>query len=216
MQYVQEISLDVSGKLRYKYIDAKQGDNASRYLKITLLANGKKITPETGETAIFRCLKPDGHSCLNSGTINSDGTVTVELTNQVLACKGTTKADVSLMKGDTVLSTVTFFIQVEEAPISANIAASSDEFLLLVEKTSEAVEAIEEAKAATQSANSAALSANRAASVANSAANEAHEAASAVGDEIDGIVIVDTRDQVKYLCKFRIVDGYPALEITKI
>lgn len=215
MQYVQEISLDVAGKLRYKYIDAKQGDNASRYLKITLLANGKKITPEVGETAIFRCLKPDGHSCLNDGTINRDGTVTVELTSQVLACKGTTKADVSLMKGDTVLSTVTFFIQVEEAAFSADITSSSDEFLLLIETIKEAAETIEDTKEAADDARRATENAVTATQDAIAAAERAEAAAQVVENGIDGIVFKDTDNGLSYLAKFRLIGGKPAIEYTE-
>ena len=45
MKYIQNITLDVSENLEYKYINAKQGDNATRYLNITLTENNEKITP---------------------------------------------------------------------------------------------------------------------------------------------------------------------------
>lgn len=34
--------------------------------------------------------------------------------------------------------------------------------------------------------------------------------------EIDGVVIIDNDDNAKYLGKFRISSGHPALEITKL
>lgn len=223
MDYTQEISVDVSGKTKYKYIDAKQFDNKSRYLKITLREDGQKLTPESGVTAAFRCRKPDGTICLNAATVNSDGTVTAELTCEMLACKGEAKADICLIKGNSVLSTVTFFIQIDEAPIDTKKVLSSDEFLLLVEKISEASSATEDTKQAAEEARDAAQSVtdaiektDEATRNANDAANAAREAAVAIGDEIDGIVIADTSDNTKYLGKFRIVDGYPALEITKL
>lgn len=142
MKYIQNITLDVSENLEYKYINAKQGDNATRYLNITLTENNEKIIPESGYVASFRCLKPDGHSCIDTGVINKDGTITVELTNQVLAVEGTTQADISLSNGSSVLSAASFYIQVGSAPISSNQTASSNDFLLLIQKTTEAVEAI--------------------------------------------------------------------------
>lgn len=223
MNYTQEIDVDVSGKTKYKYIDAKQYDNESRYLKITLRQDGQKLKPEAGVTAGFRCLKPDGTICLNAATVNSDGTVTAELTCEMLACKGVAKADICLIKGNSVLSTVTFFIQIEEAPVDTKKALSSDEFLLLVEKIAEATDATEDTKEAAKEARDAAQSVedaigktDKATQEANAAANAAREAASAIGDKIDGIVIVDTDGDVQYLGKFRIVNGYPAIEITKL
>ncbi len=189
MQFTQEIRLDVSGECLYRYVQAKQGDNASRYLKITLVANGQPLKPDAGTTAVFRCLKPDGHSCMNTGTVNSDGTVTVELTGQALACKGTTKADVSLIKGSSVLSTATFLIQVDETPTSENTAPSSNEFLLFVEKTAEAVKAIEDANAAISKANSAAKKADQATADCISATKSATDAVSALLSQASTIAL---------------------------
>ncbi|MDE5604211.1 MAG: phage baseplate upper protein [Eubacterium sp.] len=142
MQNYQSITLDVNNCVEYKYINAKQGDIASRFLKITLMENGEKIVPTSRCTASFRCLKPDGRICVNKSTINSDGTITAALTEQVLASAGTVRADISLLDGKTVLSSSTFFITVEASPATEGNVLSSDEFLILVETTNQAVEAI--------------------------------------------------------------------------
>ena len=142
MQNYQSITLDVNNCVEYKYINAKQGDIASRFLKITLMENGEKIMPTSRCTASFRCLKPDGRICVNKSTINSDGTITAALTEQVLASAGTVRADISLLDGKTVLSSATFFITVEASPATEGNVLSSDEFLILVETTNQAVEAI--------------------------------------------------------------------------
>lgn len=142
MQNYQSITLDVNNCVEYKYINAKQGDIASRFLKITLMESGEKIVPTSRCTASFRCLKPDGRICVNKSTINSDGTITAALTEQVLASAGTVRADISLLDGKTVLSSATFFITVEASPATEGNVLSSDEFLILVETTNQAVEAI--------------------------------------------------------------------------
>ncbi|MBD5083004.1 MAG: BppU family phage baseplate upper protein [Clostridiales bacterium] len=142
MQNYQSITLDVNNCVEYKYINAKQGDIDSRFLRITLIENGEKIEPTNRCTASFRCLKPDGRICMNKSTINEDGTITAALTEQVLASAGTVRADVSLLDGSTVLSSATFFIIVEAAPVSEGSALSSDEFLILVKATNDAISAI--------------------------------------------------------------------------
>lgn len=154
MQYRREITLNLSGRNEYKYITAKQGDNESRYITVTLECDRNTLyMPEEGVTAVFRCIKPDGHSCLNPATLNQDGTVTVELSNQVLAVAGTVRADISLIKGDAVLSAANFFIHVEEAPLSADTTVSSDEFGLLNEMIKDARDAADAAYEALENAN---------------------------------------------------------------
>ncbi|MDE6723195.1 MAG: phage baseplate upper protein, partial [Eubacterium sp.] len=84
---------------------------------------------------------PDGRICVNKSTINADGTITVALTEQVLASAGTVRADISLLDGKAVLSSATFFIMVESSPASEG-TLSTDEFLMLIETTNEAIDAI--------------------------------------------------------------------------
>ncbi|MDE6506293.1 MAG: phage baseplate upper protein, partial [Eubacterium sp.] len=192
MKYIQNITLDVNcNPANYQYINAKQCDNASRVLKVTLTSNNQQIKPETGTEAIFRCLKPDGNSCVNPAVINADGTVTVEFTKQELAVKGVTLADISLIKNETVLSTVSFRILVDEAPVSVSKVKSSGEFLILLDTIKAAETAIEkaaiaanEAKSATEAAimarrdsDSSTAAANEAANLAHAAKTEAEEAA---------------------------------------
>ena len=134
--FTQSLMLDVAGRNRYKYVYAKQGDSASRFVNVTILANGVQIVPESGTTAKIRALKPDGTGVYNPATINGDGTITAELTSQMLAVKGNVRADIMLVgSNNEILSTVTFYVQVEEAP-AGEVVASSNEFLELVEMIS--------------------------------------------------------------------------------
>lgn len=155
MQNYQSITLDVNNCVDYVYVNAKQGDIDSRFLKITLTENGNKIIPTSKCTAAFRCLKPDGRICVGKSVINADGTITAALTEQVLASAGTVRADISLLDGKTVLSSSTFFIKVESSPSSEGSIVSSDEFLILVEKTNDAITAINSIDDAVDNLNSA-------------------------------------------------------------
>lgn len=200
MKYIQNITLDVNcNPANYQYINAKQCDNASRVLNVTLTSNNQQIKPETGTEAIFRCLKPDGNSCVNPAVINADGTVTVEFTKQELAVKGVTLADISLIKNETILSTVSFRILVDEAPVSVSKVKSSGEFLILLDTIKAAETAIEkaaiaanEAKSATEAAimarqysDSSTAATNEAADLAHAAKTEAEEAAQNANVAVD-------------------------------
>ncbi len=144
MTYTQEIVLDVSCLARYKYIHAKQDDNATRFLKVTLMENGEQLMPASGDTAYFRAIKPDRTGIYNPATINQDGTITVELTQQTLAVKGIVAADVMLMNGDAILGSGTFFIQVEACPLGDASVESSNEFIVLQDLIANVEEIIEQ------------------------------------------------------------------------
>lgn len=129
MEIIQNIVLDLANHSMFELVAAKQGDSASRFVCAALTRNGAAYTPPEGVSARFRCLKPDGYSCDYPAVVNENGTVTVELTEQALAAPGTVHADIVLTgSGGEVLSTATFIIQVNAAPVGEN-AASSDEFL---------------------------------------------------------------------------------------
>lgn len=127
LQYIQPITLDVAGGNVYKYVYAKQGDSGSRYVCATILANGKAIDISDDLTAEFRAVKRDGKSVINPATINNDGTITVELTQQTLAVEGTVDADIIIKNssGD-VLSTASFKILVEKAPVGEQVDSANE------------------------------------------------------------------------------------------
>lgn len=132
MILTQNIRLNVNQLANYTYVTAKQADANSRFLKITFCDDMQDLTVPAGALVTLRALKPDGTSCAISGTRNNDGTVTVELTNQVLAIEGLVRADVSTSQNGEVLSTATFFIKVGAVPIGTAIV-SSNEFLDLTD-----------------------------------------------------------------------------------
>ncbi len=133
MNTTQNITLDLTKRTVFQYVSAKQGDNGSRFVKITLTDNGVVYKPPADTAATFRAQKPDGTAILNPAVVNGDGTVTVELTQQTLAVCGDVVADVCLMdKHGTRLSTVSFIIHIENAPVGEQID-STNEFLKLLE-----------------------------------------------------------------------------------
>lgn len=301
MDYTKSITLDVyNDRGKNTAVFAKQGDTA-RIFKITLTADGVKITPESGAVAAFRVKKPDGHSVDYPVTIEKDGTITVPLSAQAVACSGRCFADVYLEKGGAILSNANFDLLVQRAPVGDGLT-SSDEFGVMVDATNKAKEAataanaaagkadtatgkadaatkaaneaeaarkaaetaretaetkraqdtaqaIKDAQAATGAANTAAGAANTAAGSANTAAGAANtaagkadaatktatdaatdadtaadeareaarlarEAAESVIGEMDGVIIKSLDTEGRYIARFRIINGHPALVTT--
>lgn len=153
MQYTQHLTIDIYKQEQFQYIHAVQYDHCARQLVVTPTANGEPLTIPSTATAVFRCLKHDGTSVVNPATVDaSAGTITFELTDQALACEGMARADVSIIDGETILSTLTFFIMVEKAATSSEQIQSSNEFLYIVQVAGEVEGYTERAEAAAESA----------------------------------------------------------------
>lgn len=128
LKYIKEIELDVSGGNSYVCVTAKQSDKKTRYIKITLYENGKAFDFPEDVVARLRAEKPDGNSVLNDEMINEDRSITVELTEQILAVSGVVKAEISLYDLDgSVLTSCTFYINVISKAFSEEQIESSYE-----------------------------------------------------------------------------------------
>lgn len=135
LSYVKKITLDVSGGVSNRVIEAKQGDINSRYLQITLIQNDKPFIIPENTTVRIGGTKPDGHCFLNDGDIYNNA-VYVELTEQMLAVGGREKCDVSLYNGTRRLSSVTFHIDITVEPYDEGKIQSDDEYTSLTEALS--------------------------------------------------------------------------------
>lgn len=99
----------------------------------------------------------------------------------------------------------------DEATVRTNdaIAAAETATRNAVTATGEAVEVTEATRIAKENADTATESAN-------AAAEAARAAATAIGDEIDGVVIKDTTNNIDYIAKLRLVNGMPVIEYVQI
>lgn len=151
MEYIKEITADFSGENLFGYITAVQGDTA-RTVKVKMSANYQPYTPEEGTTAVLRAVKPDGKTVFNDATIETDGTVTANLTEQITAAVGNVRCELSLYgaQGGT-LTTVKFIVKVTPASVSPEIT-SSDEFLALEQALKDVANAGNVAQAALETA----------------------------------------------------------------
>ena len=192
LKTVTEITLDVEGECLHYLVSAKQGDKSTRYIKARIVHDGTDITVPSGVTVRANIRKPDGKTCYNECTWESNNYAVLCLTNPALAAAGTAYCDFELRDANDVhiLSTQSFTIEVERSERNEGAIESSDELTALDKKTQEIIketqnkanEAIEKANAATESANKAATAANNAAQQAKSTADAAAKQATATAN----------------------------------
>ena len=134
-------------------VNAKQLDTNSRIINITCTDNGKKVMLDSSATSAFvRYKKSDGNEVLNEVPILDNGTVDLELSQQMLAVEGRQIVDIMLingtelttesvenilnsetMDGISVLSTMSFYINTEGCVIDGTQIESSYEYNALMD-----------------------------------------------------------------------------------
>lgn len=148
MTYTQDLTLDLNSNSAYTVVNAKQGDVDSRILHVYYTKDGEQYKVSTANSVALRLRKPDMKLVFNNGTINSDGTVNVTLTQQCLTTAGRAYADlVEFSSAGQMLSTVSFIINIMASPnVMGGEALSSDEFLYLKSFIDRGNQVIDEAK----------------------------------------------------------------------
>ena len=163
MEIRQKLSLDFGRDTHPITVFAKQNDKNTRFLEITPLNCGQAYALEDGITPRLQLTKADGHTVLNDATVEN-GVIVVELTPQALAAAGVAVAEIGLYKGEALLSSQIFYIDVERVAFDKDAPASSDEFNALTAALAEVNTVAERAATiASEIANEAADNANGAA-----------------------------------------------------
>lgn len=138
MDTTKRINVDIDKNNLSPPVFSKELDKGTRFINVKLISNGQQIVPDSDCIAIFRGIKPDGHSFMNTATIENDGTITAELTEQILAVSGNIKCDISLLKGGLIsegvetLSSSTFILEAQKVPFNDNSTPSAPEMTYLM------------------------------------------------------------------------------------
>lgn len=132
MKLITDIALELTGETKRYEVVAKQGDKATRFVRITLKNNGQDFEIPAGMKVIANIQKPDKKCCYNTCSY-SGSTVTMELTNQALAVAGTAECDIEIRDAndEVVLSSQAFTIEIEKSMRDENAIRSSNEFTQL-------------------------------------------------------------------------------------
>ena len=191
MKITQELTLDTSRENAYKVVHAKQYDEDSRFLKVTITTRGEEIDVPSGATVVFGVKRADLESHDFAGVVNADGTVTVPLTNWMLQVAGKCVCDVSIIKDGEKFSTLNFSVLVEYAPTNeADITEDEgyDVLVSLVERVENVVDHIDELDQRIEEAEASATAAAASAEAASEAllnAQDQIEAAQELADKAE-------------------------------
>lgn len=133
LQTIKKISLEVYKPNMFKVIVAKQYDNKSRFLKVTLVDDNKKLAIPADAEVIINASRSDGESKSFAGETNSDGTATVPLTYWMLELGGVVTSDISVIDiNGRKLTTTTFTIEVETASCNSGDISEDENYDILV------------------------------------------------------------------------------------
>jgi hypothetical protein len=182
-QIIREISVDVARENTFSAIVAKQNDSNSRFLKVTLKNEGEPLEIASSSIATINALREDGTAEAFLGTVNEDGTVTVPLSNWMLALDGTVKCDVTIVDTDSrKLTTTMFTLSVEESAYEGTDVSDDPNYDLLIALLADCATTKENCDNATTAATAATAQAETATESANSAAEAANNAISSIMD----------------------------------
>lgn len=132
------IKIDLYGDTRRYLVTAKQGDKASRFLRVQLMDYGNEFVIPDGVYLIVNIKKPDGKFCYNE--CRRDGNIViVELTNQALAAAGTAYCDIEVRAetGEKILSSALFEIEITPSARDERAIESSNEMSFLDRRVQE-------------------------------------------------------------------------------
>lgn len=141
MQMITDIQIDLYGEEQYYLASAKQGDKATRFLRVQLMNNGNEFQIPDDVKLIANIQKPDGKFCYNE--CEKDGNrVMVQLTNQALAAAGTAHCDIEMRtaSGELILSSAAFTIEIEKSMRNEAAILSSNEMTVLDNRVQEYID----------------------------------------------------------------------------
>lgn len=180
MIVTQSIDLDFSDLGEQKRVYAKQYDENTRDVRITLYDGGVMWSIPAGTTAVVRYRKPDKKGGIYDELPNGDpacivntgsGTVNITLAPEMLTCPGDVLVDVVLVSGNDALATFNFVVNVERSPSDGTTPSNNYYKYQTLADINEAVSNAENAaENAEDAANTAQISAQNAANAADNAA----------------------------------------------
>lgn len=202
---IQEIVLDVAHENSFKILHAKQYDENSRFLKITVAQNGAPIHVGAGHTVVMSIVRADKEEKTIEGRLGReddvdnyptsagvfDGTVVVPFPNWMLQVDGKCFCEVSIVKDGAKLTTLTFTVLVEKALYKNQNITDDQNYDILVSLITQAqdiIARVEGVEAGIEDAKNAAAQAVKSAEEASEAllnAQEQIESAQALADKAE-------------------------------
>lgn len=179
MAIVQNIDLNLIPDSEAVVVKVNQYDDGTGRIKAHLYLNDTAYTPASGATVRIEGTKPDKHGFSYTASI-SGNTVTANLTTQMTAVAGRTRAQIIVEEPSGKTGTFAFWLDVQAAALADDTDISDTEIPAIMDLAREnARKAEEAAENAEASAEGAAQSAEDASDSASAAAQSASDASSA-------------------------------------
>ena len=186
---IKRITVDISNENSFDWLEAVQGDSASRYVYISLLNNGVPY-PLNQVVPVIRGEKSDGTTIFNSCQLTENGEIIVELTSQMLSAAGKSVYEVALYGTDMeVLTSFPFYLSVNPANFCPEKIASTDEYTMIADIMKNVNNLYDAVSEATEQAG---ISAKKAAMSAESARDASESAETAKSAETASADSADT------------------------
>ena len=135
---VKELILDVMRDNNDSTVSAKQNDVDTRFLRVNIVSDVHPIEFSPLSTVMINACRPDGEKGGFIGEINTDGSLTVPITPWMLKVSGAVKCDVSIFDEGEKLTTMPFYINVEESLYDGEGIESSEDYGVLSSLMAEA------------------------------------------------------------------------------
>ena len=139
IKIIKELNIEVTKPNVFQAIVAKQYDMNTRFLKVTLVDDGNKISvPQTDTTmVVINAERIDGQAKGFDGEVNEDGTVTVPLHSWMLELDGAVMCDISVVNTKTdneqKLTTTSFTLIVEKAAYGGDDVTTDPQYDVLID-----------------------------------------------------------------------------------
>lgn len=136
---IKRISVDLYDNSEV-VVRAKQSDNNTRYLNITCTDNGKTVRVDPDKYEVYAKISTPNYRAIHDReTVESDGTITVALTDSILNTAGTGAMEVNLyaIGSESLISTMNIKLIIVPSVYDDKIEMDSDEFPALTKLIAE-------------------------------------------------------------------------------
>lgn len=140
MKIIQELTLDTHIENAYKMIVAKQYDEDSRFIRVTIAANKQKIDVPQECIVTLEVKRADFECKVFEGLVEEGGTVLVPLVNWMLVHEGKCTCSIAIIQGTEKLSTLNFTVAVEKSPVCNKEIEEDENYDILVKLINEVQE----------------------------------------------------------------------------
>lgn len=127
---IQKLTVDFYAN-KINFVRAKQYDKQSRYLLISCTNNGVPVKFNAEDTDCYlKMYTASNRALLYQETINEDGTILVEFTEDMLCDAGKSRFELNMMSkdGNKMLSTMAIDVMIEPSVYGNDVAEATEEF----------------------------------------------------------------------------------------